>query len=323
MSVLARKLAFYLLSLWFAVTLNFVIPRLMPGDPLDSAVGQVQLDPAQLAETRAALGLTNGSPLHQYLAYLWNLLHGNLGISLSERVPVSAVMGQELPWSLLLLGTALLISFVLGTGLGVLVAWKRGSLLDSVFTPALVFLHSIPGFWLGLLLIYLLVVKIPLFPVGLGRDPSLEPGWNLQFIGSALWHAVLPASALVVTSLGGWVLHMRNTMLSVLGEDYIALAEAKGLSRTRIMVRYAARNAILPQVTHFTLAFAGVVSGQVFVETVFSYPGIGSYFQTAVNRVDYPLLQGLLLFAVLAVLSANVVADLLYLRLDPRLRQRS
>jgi peptide/nickel transport system permease protein len=276
----------------------------------------------QLRALKAELGFSNTNIIQQYFTYLWNLAHGNLGLSFSHfPVPVRTVIGQDLPWTLLLVGIAVLISSILGTFLGIVAAWRRGSSFDNVLPPVLLFLLSFPGFWLGLGLIYLLALKLGWFPLSGAYGLNVSRGWNWSFISSVAGHAALPAFVLVVTTLGGWALGMRNNMVSVLGEDYITMAETKGLSARRVMLMYAARNAILPQVTYFALALAGVVSGQVFIETVFSYPGVGYDLVSAAQNEDYPLLQGLLLFVVFAVLLANFVADVIYVRLDPRARE--
>ncbi len=324
MRFILRRIGFYIAALWIAVTLNFLIPRLMPGDPASTMFAQAQgkMSADQLKALKASLGYSSDNIFRQYLTYLWNMAHGNLGLSFSHfPVPVTTVIGQDLPWTLLLVGIAVLISSLLGTLLGIIAAWKRGSTFDNVLPPVLLFLLSFPGFWLGLALIYVLALQLGWFPLGHAYNLNLTPGWNLKFIGSLIGHAVLPAFVLVVTTLGGWALGMRNNMVSVLGEDYITLAETKGLSPRRVMLMYAARNAILPQVTYFALALAGVVSGQVFIETVFSYPGVGYDLVNAAQNEDYPLLQGLLLFVVFAVLLANFIADVIYVRLDPRARE--
>jgi peptide/nickel transport system permease protein len=326
MRYILRKLAFYLVALWIAVTLNFLVPRLMPGDPASTMFAQAQgkMSPDQLKAMRATFGFTNDNLPHQYITYLWNIVHGNLGLSFSHYpVAVTTVIGQDFPWTLLLIGLAVIISFAIGTTLGIMAAWKRGSKFDSVLPPALLFLVSFPGFWLGLALIYVLSLKLGWFPLGHAYDTSLSPHLSLRFIGSLLFHVFLPAFVLVITTIGSWALGMRNNMVSTLGEDYITLAETKGLSDRRIMYTYAARNAILPQITSFTLSLAFVVGGQVLVETVFSYPGVGYDMVNAANQQDYPLLQGLLLVIVVAVLIANLVTDLIYVRLDPRARQEA
>jgi peptide/nickel transport system permease protein len=326
MRYVTRKFAFYLVALWIAVTLNFMVPRLMPGDPASTMFAQAQgkMSADQLKAMRATFGFTNDNLPHQYVTYLWNIFHGNLGLSFSHYpVPVTTVIGQDFPWTLLLIGIAVIISFAIGTTLGIMAAWRRGSKFDSILPPTLLFLVSFPGFWLGLALIYVLSLKLGWFPLGHAYDTSLTPKLSLGFIGSLLYHVCLPAFVLVITTIGSWALGMRNNMVSTLGEDYITLAETKGLSDRRIMYTYAARNAILPQITSFSLSLAFVVGGQVLVETVFSYPGVGYDMVNAANNQDYPLLQGLLLVIVVAVLIANLVTDLIYVRLDPRARQEA
>jgi len=323
---IVRKLGFYVVALWIAVTLNFMVPRLMPGDPASTMFAQAQgrMSPDQLKALRASFGFTNANLPQQYVTYLWNIAHGNLGLSFSHfPVPVTTVIGQDFPWTLLLIGIAVVISFVLGTTLGIIAAWRRGSTFDNVLPPVLLFLVSFPGFWLGLALIYFLSLKAGWFPLGHAYNLNTSPNLSLGFIGSLLYHVVLPAFVLVITTIGSWALGMRNNMVSTLGEDFIVMAEAKGLSDLRVMFMYAARNAILPQVTSFALSLAFVVGGQVLIETVFSYPGVGYDMVNAANQQDYPLLQGLLLVIVVAVLIANLITDLIYVRLDPRARQQA
>jgi peptide/nickel transport system permease protein len=326
MRYIARKLGFYLAALWIAVTLNFIIPRLMPGDPADTLFASFQgrLTPQQLVALRASLGFTRGNMFQQYLTYLWNLLHLNFGLSYSHfPVPVSTVISQDLPWTLLLVGTAVLISAVLGTFLGIFSAWRRGTVFDSLMPPIVLFLLSFPSFWLALFSLYIFGLNLHWFPVAhaYAIDQSITLNWT--FVGSVAYHLVLPALVVVAITMGGWAVGMRNNMVSTLGEDFITMAEAKGLRERRVMLMYAARNAILPQITSFALALAFIVSGQVLVESVFSYPGVGFDLVQAATLNDYPLLQGLLLFIVIAVLAANFIMDLIYVRLDPRVGQET
>jgi peptide/nickel transport system permease protein len=207
--------------------------------------------------------------------------------------------------------------------LGIMAAWRRGSLFDSVLPPVLLFMLSFPSFWLALFMLYVFGLNLHWFPLGHAYALDQSINLNFHFIGSVLYHAILPALVVVMITIGGWTLGMRNNMICTLAEDFITMAEAKGLSEFRIMLMYAARNAILPQVTSFALSLAFVVSGQVLVESVFSYPGVGYDLVQAATLNDYPLLQGLLLFIVVAVLAANFAADLLYVRLDPRARQET
>jgi peptide/nickel transport system permease protein len=326
MRYILRKIGFYLAALWVAVTLNFVIPRLMPGDPASVLFASFQgrLPPQQLQQLKASLGFTNQDLFGQYRTYLWNILHLNFGLSYSHfPVPVSTVILNDLPWTLLLVGIAVIISAVLGTFLGIVAAWRHGSLFDSILPPVLLFALSFPSFWIALFFLYVFGLQLHWFPVAHAYAIDQTLTLNSKFVGSVAYHAILPALVIVLVSIGGWALGMRNNMIATLSEEYITMAEAKGLTERRVMLMYAARNAILPQFTSFALSLAFIVSGQVLVETVFSYPGVGYDLVQAATLNDYPLLQGLLLFIVVAVLVANLVADLIYVRLDPRVRQEA
>lgn len=321
---LLRRIGFYILSLWISVTLNFFLPRLAPGDPAQIYVARFhgRLPPQALEAIRIQFGLSNAPLWLQYFQYLNNLLHGNLGIAISYfPTPVSAVIAQDMPWTLLLAGVSVVISFVLGTLLGVFAAWKRGGLFDSIFTPLMTVFSSIPYFWLALIALFLLAFTFTIFPLNGGYDPSLTPGWNLAFISDVIYHTTLPVLTIVLSSISGWMLGMRNAMMTTLSEDYVLMAEAKGLTQGRVMLAYAARNAILPNVSGFALALGFVISGQLLTEVVFTYPGLGFALLKAVQQADYSLMQGIFLIITVAVLVANLLADLLYVLLDPRTRE--
>jgi peptide/nickel transport system permease protein len=321
---LLRRIGFYILSLWISVTLNFFLPRLAPGDPAQIYVARFhgRLPPQALEAIRIQFGLSNAPLWLQYFQYLNNLLHGNLGIAISYfPTPVSAVIAQDTPWTLLLAGVSVVISFVLGTLLGVFAAWKRGGLFDSIFTPLMTVFSSIPYFWLALIALFLLAFTFTIFPLNGGYDPSLTPGWNLAFISDVIYHTTLPVLTIVLSSISGWMLGMRNAMMTTLSEDYVLMAEAKGLTQGRVMLAYAARNAILPNVSGFALALGFVISGQLLTEVVFTYPGLGFALLKAVQQADYSLMQGIFLIITVAVLVANLLADLLYVLLDPRTRE--
>lgn len=322
----ARKFGFYLVALWAALTLNFFIPRMMPGNPVDTLMAKLQqrggvADPSVRRSYELLLGTNTGDPLiSQYLSYLANMARGDLGISVSVfPAQVSTVIGDALPWTIVLVGIATLLSFLLGVGLGALVGWKRGSWLDSLI-PATTVLAAVPYFWLALILVAILASGLAWFPISGGYDVILTPGWNGEFISSAVYHGTLPALTIVVSSVGGWLLGMRNMMVSTVSEDYVLTARAKGLRERRIMTRYAARNAVLPSVAGFAISLGFVVSGSVVTEQVFSYPGIGSRLLQAVENNDYALMQGIFLVITVAVLGANLVVDLLYGLIDPRTR---
>ena len=322
---LLRRVGFYLISLWASITLNFFLPRLAPGDPamiyLARFHGRVQ--PQALQALRIQFGVTNDPLWVQYTQYINNLMHGDLGLSISYfPTPVSVIIGQNMPWTLLLSGVSVVISFVLGTLLGIIAAWKRGGIFDTIFSPLMTLFSSIPYFWLALLLLYLLGFVYTIFPLNGGYDPSTNPGWNAAFIGDAIYHSILPAFTIVISSISGWMLGMRNMMITTMAEDYVLMGEAKGLPQWRVMFSYATRNAILPNIASFALALGFVISGQLLTEVVFSYPGIGYALLKAVQEADYALMQGIFLLITVAVLVANLLADLLYVFLDPRTRQQ-
>jgi peptide/nickel transport system permease protein len=330
MHYLARKLGFYLLAAWLAVTLNFFLPRLIPGDPVELLMSRLsQAGPVQAGEQQTLtklMGLAGGNVFAQYRAYLGQLAHLNFGLSITYfPVPVVTVIHQEILWTLILVGTALIISVLIGLSLGALAGWKRGTWFDAL-VPSTMFLSAVPYFWLAIVLVYLLTsvthTVSPSLALG-GYDPSVLPGWNWPFLVSAVQHSLLPALTIVLTSVGTWLFGMRNMMVSTLAEDYVLAAQAKGLSRRRVMLGYAARNAVIPSVSGFAISLGFVVSGSLAMEIVFSYPGIGYNLLQAVGNDDYPLMQGIFLFITLAVLGANLLVDLLHGFIDPRTRASS
>jgi peptide/nickel transport system permease protein len=318
-----RRLGFYVIAFFVSLTINFFLPRLIPGDPATAIVGRagVSLTPEQLSAVRTALGLSDAPLFQQYLAYLAQLARGDLGISYT-RFPasVSSVIGQGFIWTLLLTLTALVISFLLGHLLGIFSAWRRGSFLSKSLPPAMILIGAFPAFFLAIAAVYYLGYQLKWFPTSHAYEDLMQPGFNLPFIASVIQHMTLPVLVIVVTTLGGWALSMRNVMISVLGEDYITLAEAKGLANRRIMFMYAARNALLPSVTAFGIVLGASISGQLLIEQVFSYPGLGFMLVSAVRNADYPLMQGLFLLITTFVLVVNFAVDILYTRLDPRVR---
>ncbi len=323
-----RRILFYVCAVWVAVTLDFFIPRLAPGDPVAAIVGKMSMKgyvTPEMKQTLSALfGLDTNDPLWlQYFKYLGNLLHGNLGNSIQYfPTPVSQIIGQDIGWSIMLGGVAVVISFLFGCLLGIIVAWRRNTVLDTVLSPMMNFLSAIPYFWLALISLYLFSYLLNWFPLSGGYDSAdIDPGWTFDFISSVIQHAFLPALTLVVSSLAGWMLTMRNSMITTLSEDYVLMAKAKGLSEGRVMFRYAARNAVLPNITGFAIAIGTIVGGQLLTEMVFSYPGIGYALLQAVNQQDYVMIQSVFLIITLAVLGANFLADMLYAFLDPRVRQ--
>ncbi|HEX3649607.1 MAG TPA: ABC transporter permease [Pseudonocardiaceae bacterium] len=323
MRYLLRRLGFFVLTLWAALTINFLIPRLMPGDPATAILARFhgRLSLSALHAIEDSLGIqTTQNIWVQYVTYIGNTLRLNFGDSIQTLQPVSQVVGAAIPWTLTLVGVTTILAFCLGTGIGALAAWRRGSKADSILPPLFVVGTGLPYFWVGMMLIILFAEVNPWLPVALGIDPGITPGLSGEFIGSALRHAILPAAAILITSIGGWVLTMRNTMVTTLAEDYIRMARAKGLSSGRIMWDYAARNSILPNLTGFAMSLGFVVSGSVLVEDVFNYPGVGFQLVQAVENEDFPLMQCLFLLITVAVLVAVLLADIATALLDPRTR---
>lgn len=323
MRYLLRKIVFYIVALWAAVTLNFALPRMMPGNPMLALMAKFKgrINPDALNAYAKLFGLDqHTSMLTQYFQYIGQLAHGDLGYSLGlYPETVTQALMQALPWTLFLLGTATVISFVIGTFIGIASAWHRGSALDSIAPPLFTLLGAFPYFWLALLALYFLAFQLGWFPLGHAYSDSVN-GWSWANLPDILYHAVLPAFTIIITSIGGWLLGMRNNMITTLSEEYVKVAKAKGLSNFRVMMRYAARNAILPNVTSFALSLGFILSGAILTEIVFSYPGLGYTLFQAVGNEDYPMMQGTLLLIAVAVLIANFLADLVYVRLDPRAR---
>jgi peptide/nickel transport system permease protein len=323
MAYVLRRVGVFILTVWVAITLNFVLPRLMPGNPAQALVAKFQgkIDARTLQAIEEQFGLSHDPMWKQYIDYLWNLLHGNLGVSYTYfPIKVSTVISSALPYTIALVGISTIIAFLVGTLMGIYGAWRRNGLVDSIQSVVFIFLQSVPAFWLGLLMLWYFGFVKGWFPLNHAYSDDAKPSFTWSFMGDLLHHAFLPAMSLLLTSLGGWMLGMRNMMVQTNGEDYIVFAEAKGVPKFDLMIRYAARNAILPNFTGFGMAIAGVVAGSILVETVFSYPGIGYTLQAAVLSEDYPLMQGILLIISVVTLVANLVVDLLYSRLDPRVR---
>jgi len=323
MRFLLRRFGFYCVAAWVAVTLNFFLPRLMPGDPATALFARFKgrLAPEAMDALRQTFGLTHAPLWQQYGTYLGHALRGDFGLSVAYfPAPVAHVIGGGLVWTLFLAGSAVVISFALGTLLGVAAAWWRRGRVDAILPPLLVFAGALPYFWLAMVVLYVLGFTLRWFPLGHAYSDALVPSWSPAFAADVAAHAALPVGTIVIATLGGWLLSMRNTMITVLGSDYVALARAKGLPPARVVLRYAARNALLPSVTGFGMALGFVLGGSLLTEVVFSYPGQGYLLVQAVRNQDYPLMQGIFLVITLAVLGANWLVDVVSLWLDPRIR---
>lgn len=329
MSYYGRRIVVYAITLWAAISLNFLLPRLLPGNPADIMIAQMsrngEISQAQVLNIKRLFGNPEESLWQQYLQYWQQIAQGDLGIS-SQFFPekVTSLIGGALPWSIGLIGTATIIAFLLGIGLGALAGWKRGTWVDQL-VPSTTLLQSLPYFWVALVLIYVFAVQLQWFPIVGGYNFFVfnAPEWSWAFVGSVLYHAALPAATIVISAVGGWLLGMRNMMVSTMGEDYVTTAEAKGLSPRRVMITYGARNAVLPSIAGVGIALGFVVGGSVIMEQVFSYPGLGKLMITAVRGNDYALMQGVFLVITLTVLVTMFITDIVYGLIDPRARQNA
>jgi peptide/nickel transport system permease protein len=328
---LLRRLGFFVLTLWAAITLNFFIPRMMPGDPVSAMKARLShgghvVDVEQLRAMLQQFGFDPGKNIaQQYVEYLRNMVTGHWGVSIGGTLgaPVTKLIGQALPWTLGLVGVTTLLAFLLGTFVGIIAGWRRGGFLDSVLPPMFVVTSALPYFWVALLLIVLFANgPHALLPNDNNYDIGLTPAFTGPFIVNVLKHAVLPAATILITAIGGWILTMRNNMITTLGEDYVRMARAKGLSNRRVMMGYAARNAFLPNLSGFAMSLGFVIAGTILVEYVFNYPGLGHMFYSATISTDYPLLQALFLLVTLAVLICVLLCDFAVFLLDPRARAK-
>jgi peptide/nickel transport system permease protein len=316
-----RRVGLFLITLWAALTVNFIIPRVMPGNEATAVLATFRnVNPAALH----ALQIEFGVNVHQnlfitYVQYIANCLTGQFGLT-AQRVPVVTEIVSKLPWTLGLVGVTTVIAFAIGTLVGVLGAWRRGGKLDGLLPPMLFIVASFPVFFVGLLLLYVFAVTLNWLPLSSNYSIGTEPSLSLSFFGDVLTHAILPGFSLVVVTAGLWIYSMRNNMITTLAEDYVKMGRAKGLRSWRIMIDYAARNAILPNLTGFAMQLGYVLGGSILVEYTFSYPGLGYLFYTSTTDHDLPLMQALFLVYTLAVLVCVLVADLATAGLDPRTR---
>jgi peptide/nickel transport system permease protein len=322
-----RRVSMFLFTLWAALTLNFFIPRFMPGNPLQSleARSRGRISPAALAQMLSSFGYKpNSNWAVQYVTYLRDMLTGNWGVSITVEPgnSIRTMVLQALPWTLGLIGITTVLAFLLGTMIGIVAGWRRGGKLDAWLPSTFVITSAFPYFVVGMMLIAIFAVSFNVLPNDDTYDNSILAGFSPGFIGSVLQHAILPAAALMVTSIGGWVLTMRNNMITTLAEDYVRMGRAKGLSNRKIMYGYAARNAMLPNLSGFAMSLGFVLSGAILVEYVFNYQGVGYMLLNAVDSTDYPLMQVLFMLYTVAVLLAILASDFAMIWLDPRARAK-
>lgn len=325
-----RRIARALLMIWIVSTIIFFLIRLLPGNPVEQYIARLietqGMDYENARSQAAALfAIDLDAPLwQQYAEYMWNLLHLNLGVSItSPGTPVSAIIARFLPWTIFSVGIGLTLSFVFGILLGLMMAYRREGFLDHALTVFASVVSSIPNYLIGILLVVWLGVQWKILPIAQMRgtmSPGVTPSFSWAFLSDALFHAFLPISTYVLTTIGTWMLSMKGSTVGTLGEDFVTVARARGLKDWRITTAYVGRNAALPLFTQLTIAIGFVVGGAFLIETIFQYQGIGYVLSSAIAQRDYPVMQGVFLVITVSVIVANTLADFLYGWLDPRIK---
>src|ERR671936_2890473 len=312
-----KRTLFAIATVFVAVTLNFFLFRVLPGDAVSNLAKVPHATPALRHALEVEFGL-NKPKFEQYLIYLKELAHGNLGVSFANQEPVWSNLKTALANTIPMVTLGTVMAMLIGVLTGIISAWRRGTVLDQVSTNAAIAFYSFPTQWLALVLLIYLASLLPSH--GMTNDFLLNPTpW--QHIKDVLIHMLLPSLTLALTLYGEYTLIVRSAMLETLGEDYVLTARAKGLPQRTIVVRHALRNALLPTTTLIALSLGYIVAGQILIESVFTWPGIGNAVYQAVTERDYPMLQGAFLILTLSVVLANFVADLLYFKLDPRITE--
>jgi peptide/nickel transport system permease protein len=324
---LAKRVGLFVLILWLASTINFILPRLGGQDPIRAQLGaQAAMGGASqvgmkemIAEYDSRFGLDK--PLiEQYFTYLGDTARLEFNYSMSSYpTKVIEIIWRSLPWTITLLGVTTLLAWSIGTIVGALLTQPKAPRILQFILPPILTLSAIPFFLLGLLLIYLLGFQLRWFPLAGGFDQGLLPSLDPKVVLNMAYHSVLPALSIILASIGFWTLGMRGVMISIHGEDYLLFAEAKGLKGRTVFLRYAIRNAMLPQLTALALALGNIISGAVLVEVIFQYPGVGSLLFQAIRSSDFYMIQGVVFIIIVAIGFATLILDLIYPRLDPRI----
>jgi peptide/nickel transport system permease protein len=327
---MVRRVLLYIVILFLALTAFFFVVHMGPGDPVIKYLSDMQsrygYNPGTTEQGLTAFKVKFGldQPIGvRYVRFMEQLLlHGNFGPSMT-RYPTSAqdVILQALPWTLGLLVAAVLISWILGMALGTVLGWRRGSRFEGATTPVFLVLSQVPVYLMAILLATVFVYVIAVFPSGYAYTAGLTKGLNLPFIGSVLYHAILPALSMIIVYIAGWSLSQRAMVINLLGEDYMKLAEAKGLPGRTIINRYVLRNTLLPQSTALALSLGGVINGFYLIEWIFRYPGVGLLFVGSITQFDYNVILGIAVISMIVVLLANLIIEFLYPLIDPRIRR--
>lgn len=326
LNYLVRRLLVFFLTLWVAATLIFIIPRLAPGDPISAMVSRLSQQAGFVSNSEAIIegwkerfGL-NDPLIIQYVKYLGNLIRFDLGVSLATfPSTVGELVGRALPWTIGLVGVSTAIFFVIGNLLGALLAWTKTPKILKILIPMSMIFTSIPPLLAALLLVYVFGFLLDLFPLTSAYGRGMVPGFNLEFIGSVIYHGFLPAMSIVLVTFGYWALGMRGMMVTIEGEDYMVLAQAKGLKPFYVLYKYMIRNAILPQMTALAVSVGTLVGGSVLVEVIFAYNGMGTLIFSAIRNQDYAVIQGTSFILILTSAIAVLIIDLTYPLLDPRI----
>lgn len=324
-----RHILMLLAVIWAAATLNFFLPQLAPKNPITEKLTVLAetsgVSGQQIADLTAALNERFGleRPLMQrYLDYLWDVARFDFGQSISNYpARVGDLIAQAMPWTIGLMVTTTLISFVLGTLIGAYAAWRRDSVLLQALSSALMVFSAIPFYLIGLVLIYVFAVRLGWFPISGGYSIFSIPAPTWDFAREVLHHSILPALSITIASIGIWAVGMRGMMVTVQGEDYMTFARARGLTDRRMFLHYGLRNAILPQVTALALFFGQVVTGAVLVEAVFGYPGMGNLLLSSITLFDYPTIYGIVFILIVTIAVSMLAVELIYPFLDPRVRR--
>lgn len=322
-----KKLLIAILTILIAMVVMFTVIQSMPGNPVEIMASDimkkenVQYNVAY-ERAKAILNYDPDIPLVQrFLMYIKGLSTGNLGSSLTYKKPVADLVLAALPWTILMVSSSLILSFIVGVLLGIYIAWKRSKALNAALIVYQSILGSIPNYVFAYLLVFLFSVTLGWLPARGAYSTQVEIGWNMPFVLDVLRHALLPVLAYFFTTVSGWIISMKANALSILGEDYIGYAKVRGLPKRRILLSYLTKNAILPMVTSLAVSFGLLFGGSPLIENLFMYPGVGYYLNQAIARRDYPLMQGMFLIIIIMVVLCSLLAEFLYKRLNPRLRE--
>lgn len=331
-SFLLRRLLRAVVTVFFVMTLIFFLVRLMPGDPVQVYINQQMTQYGYDYDTahnmaQSLFSIDASKPIYlQYLDYMKNLLQGNLGMSISSPgTSVASIIMSRIWWTIFSVGTALMISFTFGVLIGMFMAYKRNTWIDSVLSALASITHSVPNYLIALLIITIFGVWLEWIPFVQMRgsvSSGVSPGFTWTFISDALYHAFLPIFVYVLTTIGGWMLTMKSSTVAALEEDFVTAARARGIPEWRVALFYVGRNAILPLFTSLVIQIGFVMGGSLLMEPIFQYKGIGQQLFQAIQKRDYPVLQGIFLVITISVVVANLLADLLYSRVDPRIRAK-